>query len=61
MNILIELCAELFSWFGLGQAEKKLKEGNKTRAFVLTALFLIILMAIVIYIAYGIIKFIKTY
>jgi len=61
MNILIELCAELFSWFGLGQAEKKLKEAIKQEPSLLTALFLIILMAIVIYIAYGIIKFIKTY
>jgi hypothetical protein len=29
MNFLIELFADIFGWFGLGQAVKDFEEGNK--------------------------------
>jgi hypothetical protein len=61
MTFLIELFAELFGWFGLGQAVKDFEKGNRKKAMVLVFLFLIILAGISIYIIYGIIRFFKTY
>ena len=61
MNFLIELFAELFGWFGLGQAGKDFEKGNRKRAMILLVLFLIILAGIFVYIMYGIIGFFKTY
>jgi succinate dehydrogenase hydrophobic anchor subunit len=61
MNFLIELFAELFGWFGLGQAVKDFEKGNKKRAIVLLVLFLIMLAGILIYIIYSVIRFFKTY
>lgn len=61
MNFLVELFAELFGWLGLRRAEKDLTEGNKKRGIILLALFMVILTAIVIYIVYGVIQFVKSY
>jgi len=61
MSFLAELLAELFGWFGLGQAVKDIEKGNRKRAIVLLVLFLIMLAGILIYIIYGVIRFFKTY
>jgi hypothetical protein len=61
MNFLIELFADIFGWFGLGQAVKDFEQGNRKRAITLLLLFLILLTSIFIYIIYGIIRFFKTY
>jgi len=61
MSFLVELLAELFGWFGLGQAKKEIAKGNRKRAIVLLVLFLIMLAGIFIYIIYGVIRFFKIY
>lgn len=61
MKFLAELLAELFGWFGLGQAEKDFEEGHRKRATVLVVLFLIMLAVIFTYIVYDIIRFFKSY
>jgi succinate dehydrogenase hydrophobic anchor subunit len=54
MDFLIELIADVFGWFGLRQAEKDLKQGNRRRAVILGVLFLIMLAGILIYIIYNV-------
>jgi succinate dehydrogenase hydrophobic anchor subunit len=61
MGFLAQLLAELFGWFGLGQAVKDIEKGNKKRAIVLLVLFLIMSVGILIYIIYGVIQFFKAY
>ena len=60
MNFLIELFADIFGWFGLGQAVKDFEKGNRKRAIVLLRLFLLMLTGILIYVIYSGIRFSNT-
>jgi hypothetical protein len=55
------LIAELFGWFGLGQAVKDFEKSNRKGAMVLLGLFFLMLMGILIYITYRSIRFFTTH
>ena len=52
MSFLAEIFAEVLSWFAIREADKSYKEDKKTRGNLYLLLFLVFLVAILVYIVW---------